>query len=105
MCIRDSIASVATKLAKAYEQSLLYGEHTWGMNAEYGPRYSYGDDWKKWMAEAAEEPLPENGNYAALKNSDAHNTASGSKRKWLRSYDDKRQYIRNTDDIVRKELS
>ncbi len=98
------VGSISTKLAKAYEQSLLYGEHTWGMNAEYGPRYSYGDEWKKWMAEAAAEPLPENGNYATLKNSDAHNTAAGSKRKWLHSYDVKRQYILNTNDIVNKEL-
>ncbi|MCC7523842.1 MAG: hypothetical protein IT250_03410 [Chitinophagaceae bacterium] len=94
------VAPVADKLAKAYEQSLLYAEHTWGMNAEYGPRYSYGDAWKKWMDEAAAEPLPENGNYAALKNSNAHNTSIGSKRKWLRSYEDKRQYIRNTGEIV-----
>jgi len=50
-----AVASVATKLAKAYEQSLLYGEHTWGMNAEYGPRYSYGDVWKKWIEDAAAE--------------------------------------------------
>ncbi|HEY9262856.1 hypothetical protein [Chitinophaga sp.] len=92
--------SMADKLAKAYEQSLLYAEHTWGMNAEYGPRYSYGDDWKKWMAEAEAEPLPENGDYSKLKNSDAHNTSQGSKRKWLKSYEEKRQYIRNTNDIV-----
>lgn len=98
------VEPVAAKLAKAYEQSLLYGEHTWGMNAEYGPRYSYGDDWKKWMAEAAAEPLPENGNYALLKNSNSRNTATGSKRKWLRSYDDKRQYILTANDIVSKEL-
>jgi len=97
-------APVASKLAKAYEQSLLYAEHTWGMNAEYGPRYSYGADWKKWMAEAAAEPLPANGNYLTLRNSDARQTEKGSKRKWLRSYDDKRQYIRNTDDIVSTEL-
>jgi alpha-mannosidase len=93
-------APVAEKLAKAYEQSLLYGEHTWGMNAEYGPRYSYGDDWKKWMAEAAAEPIPANNDYSALKNSDAHHTNVGSKRKWLHSYDEKRQYILNTQQIV-----
>lgn len=98
------VLSVSTKLAKAYEQSLLYAEHTWGMNAEYGPRYSYGDDWRKWMAEAMAEPAPENNNYSSLKNSDAHNNAKGSKQKWLRSYEDKRQYIRNTNDIVSKEL-
>ncbi|QIL40526.1 hypothetical protein G7074_15390 [Pedobacter sp. HDW13] len=98
------VKSVASKLAKAYEQSLLYAEHTWGMNAEYGPRYSYGDAWKKWMIAAAAEPLPENDNYTALKNSNAYRIESGSKRKWLRSYDDKRQYIHNTNDIVRKGL-
>jgi len=98
------VGSISAKLAKAYELSLLYGEHTWGMNAEYGPRYSYGDDWKKWMAEAAAEPLPENGDYAMLKNSDSHNTSIGSKRKWLRSYDDKRHYILAANDIINKEL-
>jgi hypothetical protein len=99
------VAPIAAKLAKAYEQSLLYGEHTWGMNAEYGPRYAYGDVWKKWMAEAAAEPLPPNGNYAALKNGNAHNTDVGSKRKWLRSYEDKRQYIRNANEIVSSALT
>lgn len=99
------VESISEKLAKAYEQSLLYGEHTWGMNAEYGPRYSYGDDWKKWMAEAASEPLPKNGDYALLRNSNAHNTTTGSKKKWLRSYDDKRQYILTANDIVNKELN
>jgi hypothetical protein len=56
------------------------------------------------MEEAAAEPLPENGNYALLKNSDAHNPATSSKRKWLQSYDEKRRYILNTNDIVCKEL-
>ncbi|PSL45656.1 glycosyl hydrolase family 38 [Chitinophaga niastensis] len=100
-----STESISAKLAKAYEQSLLYAEHTWGMNAEYGPRYSYGDDWKKWLAAAEAEPVPENGDYSKLKNSDALNTSEGSKRKWLHSYDVKRQYIRNTNDIVSNELN
>ena len=98
------VKSISTQLSKAYEQSLLYGEHTWGMNAEYGPRYSYGEDWKKWMAEAEAEPIPLNGDYSKLKNSNARKTAVGSKRKWLKSYDEKRQYILNTNEIVTKEL-
>nr|WP_199078452.1 hypothetical protein [Pedobacter sp. ASV19] len=98
------VKSISAKLDKAYEQSLLYAEHTWGMNAEYGPRYSYGEDWKKWMAEAAAEPDPENGDYSKLKNSDAHHTNVGSKKKWLHSYDVKRGYIHQTNDIINTEL-
>ena len=44
--------SVAGTIAKAYEQSLLYGEHTWG-GAQYwitqygsGTKWAYGDGWK-----------------------------------------------------------
>jgi alpha-mannosidase len=99
------VRSIATQLAKAYEQSLLYAEHTWGMNAEYGPRYSYGDDWNKWMAAARSEPVPEDGDYSTLPNSSARNPEIGSKRKWLKSYDEKRQYILNTENIVMGELT
>jgi hypothetical protein len=98
------VKSISAKLDKAYEQSLLYAEHTWGMNAEYGPRYSYGEDWKKWQAEAAAEPDPENGDFSKLKNSDAHHTNLGSKKKWLHSYDVKRDYIHQTNDIINTEL-
>ncbi|WP_316834199.1 hypothetical protein [Pedobacter nutrimenti] len=98
------VKSISAKLDKAYEQSLLYAEHTWGMNAEYGPRYSYGEDWKKWLAEAAAEPDPENGDFSKLKNSDAHQTNIGSKKKWLHSYDVKRNYIHQTNDIINTEL-
>lgn len=98
------VAPISAKLTKAYEQSLLYSEHTWGMNAEFGPRYSYGEDWKKWLAEAEAEPVPENGDYSKLQNSSSSNTAQGSKRKWLNSYDKHQQYIRNTNDIVSNEL-
>ncbi len=99
------VESISGQLAKAYEQSLLYAEHTWGMNAEYGPRYSYGEDWKKWMKEAEAEPVPANGDYSHLKNSSARHTETGSKRKWLHSYDEKRQYIMNADKIVNGELA
>lgn len=99
------VPSITGQLAKAYEQSLLYAEHTWGMNAEYGPRYSYGDAWKQWMMEADAEPIPANGDYSQLKNSSAKHTETGSKRKWLHSYDEKRQYILNTEQIVNGELT
>lgn len=99
------VQSVAAQLAKAYEQSLLYAEHTWGMNAEYGPRYSYGEDWKKWMREAEAEPIPANGDYSQLKNSSARHPETGSKRKWLHSYDEKRQYMTNAAQIVEGELA
>jgi Alpha-mannosidase len=92
------------KLAKAYEQSLLYGEHTWGMNAEFGPRYSYGDEWKQWLSDAKAEPVPADGDYSKLPNSDAYDTKTGSKTKWLKSYDAHRQYIYNARDIVNGEL-
>ncbi|WP_316789383.1 hypothetical protein [Pedobacter frigoris] len=98
-------ASISGKLAEAYENSLLYSEHTWGMNAEYGPRYAYGDEWKKWMREAEAEPVAANGDYSKLKNSNSTNTGQGSKRKWLNSYDKHQQYIRNTSDIISAELN
>ncbi len=93
------------KLAMAYEQSILYGEHTWGMNARYGPRYSYGDDWVKWLNEAKSEPIPIDGDYAKLANSNSDDTKKGSKTKWLKSYDAHSQYIYNTSDIVTRELN
>lgn len=97
------VKSISVQLAKAYEQSLLYAEHTWGMNAEYGPRYNYGDDWRKWMDAAEAEPVPVD--YSKLQNSNAKKTTVGSKRKWLKSYDEKRQYIHNTNEIITNELT
>ncbi len=90
-------ADVSKPLAKAFEQSLLYSEHTWGMNAEYGPRYLYGDAWKQWMADMEKEPIPADGDYSKL--------PRGSKRKWLQSYDDHRNYANTAAGIINKELS
>ena len=92
------------KLGKAFEQSLLFGEHTWGMNAEYGPRYSFGDEWKQWLADANTEPVPVDGDYTKLSNSNSRDTKKGRKTKWLKSYDAHRQYILNTRDIITSEL-
>ncbi len=89
-------ADVTVPLAEAYEQSLLYGEHTWGMNAEYGPRRLFGDDWRNWLSEMNKEPLPENGDYLKL--------PRGSKRKWMQSYQDHRDYASRAAKIVNEEL-
>jgi hypothetical protein len=70
--------SVAGPLAEAYENSVLYGEHTFGSNMEAVGSH-YGDDWKALLA-------------------------SGHYRNWLETYEVKRRYIRKTDAIVRREL-
>jgi hypothetical protein len=87
---------VSKPLSKAYEQSLLYGEHTWGMNAEYGPRRLFGAEWEQWMAEMEQEPLPKDGDYSKL--------PKGSKRKWMQSYQDHRDYANTAAKIVNSEL-
>lgn len=84
--------SLDEPLGKAYEQSLLYGEHTWGMNAEYGPRRQYGEAWKEWLAEMEKEPVPVDGDYSKV--------PRGSKRKWLQSYQDHRDYANHAAKIV-----
>lgn len=89
-------ANIDDSLDKAYEQSLLYGEHTWGMNAEYGPRYLYGADWKQWLKEKDAEPIPPGGDYAKV--------PRGSKRKWLQAFDDHRNYANDMSRIVHNNL-
>ncbi len=72
---------LAGPLADAYENSMLYGEHTWGMNGAYGGRRIWGlEEWKKEMPEANQE-------------------------KFLQSFEDKRDYIRKTQRIVNRELA
>ncbi|MBO9619839.1 MAG: hypothetical protein J7539_12490 [Niabella sp.] len=87
---------VDTALEKAYENSLLYGEHTWGMNAEYGPRRLYGAAWKQWLEEMKSEPVPADGDYTKI--------PRGSKRKWLQSYEDHKEYAATDARIVNREL-
>jgi hypothetical protein len=88
---------VAERLAKAYEQSFLYGEHTWGMNAEYGPRTLHGQAWREWLAAMEKEPIPADGDYTKV--------PRGGKRKWLQSYQDHRDYANNAAGIVNAELA
>jgi hypothetical protein len=80
--------SVAPDLAKAYEQSLLYGEHTWGAMC---PWYGY---WASGMS----------GRYfygAAFKEA----RARGFYRKFESSFDDHRAYIRRAQTLVDGGLS
>jgi hypothetical protein len=73
-------APLAQPLADAYENSLLYGEHTWGLCGDFGGRTIWPlAEWKK--------ELPPD-----------------SQAKFLKSFDDHRAYIRKTDEIVTREL-
>ena len=71
-------ASLDQALAEAYENSLLYGEHTWGSNGGV-VGYHFGDDWKNLLAK---------GHYA----------------QWLKTFEDKCGYIRKTDQIVSRKI-
>ena len=71
---------LAHLLATAYENSLLFGEHTWGMNGEFGGRRIWPlAEWKKKLPLDRQEIF-------------------------LKSFDDHRDYIRTTDEIVTREL-
>jgi len=70
---------LAEALAKAYEQSLMFGEHTWGFYGSQPGGFWYGDRWKKALAE-------------------------GKYKKFLSAFDDKRAEIRRTDEIVSRGL-
>jgi alpha-mannosidase len=66
---------LAPLLAKAYENSLLYSEHTFGFDSKKADGWRYGDDWQKARAD---------GKYALFE----------------KSFDDKRDYIRTAANIV-----
>jgi hypothetical protein len=60
--------TAAAEVAAAYEQSLLYGEHTWGLNVQkFGPRV-YGEAWEREHATGKfarmEESFADHGAYS-----------------------------------------
>ena len=71
---------LAEPLAAAYENSLLYSEHTWGLNGGAGGR-------ELWPLAEWREKLP-----------------PADQQKFLQSFADHRAYIRTTDQIVTREL-
>lgn len=69
---------IQSAIGRAYEVSLLYGEHTWGMDCKrFGNRY--GEEWKTALA-------------------------AGKYDKLLKSFDEHRAYIREADKLVNPEL-
>ena len=45
-----SVGSAGDAVRDAYENTLLFGEHTWGPDVGRYAGYSYGDEWKKRLA-------------------------------------------------------
>ena len=45
-----STGSARETVREAYEQTLLFGEHTWGPDVDRYAGYHYGDEWKKKLA-------------------------------------------------------
>ncbi len=72
--------SITAKQATAYEKSMLYGEHTCGLNGAYGGRTIWGlQEWKKQMPRDRQEGFH-------------------------KSFEDKRDHIRTSDKIWRGEI-
>lgn len=72
-------APLSQPLARAYENSLLYSEHTFGYYGSQPGGFWYGDEWKQKLAE---------GKYA----------------RFLQSFNDKRAYIHTTESIITNAL-
>jgi hypothetical protein len=71
---------IAAPLALAYENSLLFSEHTFGYYGSQPGGFWYGEEWKQKLAE---------GKYA----------------RFLKSFEDKRDYIRTTANIITNALA
>src|ERR1035437_117385 len=67
-------------LARAYENSLLYSEHTFGYYGDQPGGFWYGEEWQQKLAE-------------------------GKYTRFLKSFEDKRDYIRTTANIVTNALN
>jgi hypothetical protein len=70
---------LAQGLARAYENSLLYSEHTFGYYGSQPGGFWYGEEWKQKLAEGAYD-------------------------RFLKSFEDKSDYIRTTANIVTNAL-
>jgi hypothetical protein len=70
---------LAQALARAYENSLLYSEHTFGYYGSQPGGFWYGEEWKQKLAEGAYD-------------------------RFLKSFEDKSDYIRTTANIVANAL-
>lgn len=70
---------LAQSLALAYENSLLYSEHTFGYYGSEPGGFWYGDEWKQKLAE-------------------------GKYDRFLQSFDEKRAYIHTTENIITNAL-
>jgi alpha-mannosidase len=68
-------APLAQTLASAYENTLLYSEHTFGSRGQQPGGFWYGDAWKQKLAD-------------------------GTYTKFLKSFDEKRAYIHTAEKIV-----
>jgi len=71
----DPTEPLAELLDEAYEQSLLYSEHTWGLYGTACGPFRYGEEWRKAYASGVYAPAEQ-------------------------SYDDHQEYIRTTRDLV-----
>lgn len=71
---------VGPSLARAYENSLLFSEHTFGYYGSQPGGFWYGEEWKQKLAE-------------------------GKYRDFLQSFADKRTYIHTTEEIVTNALA
>jgi alpha-mannosidase len=77
------VPDISESIEKAYEMSLLYGEHTWGLAAQHYRIFPYGAEWERMLREG----LP--ANFRALEE----------------SWDEHEAYINNARNIIASPLA